>query len=49
MKFQALFKYLDEKTTTSPGQYWYYNMETGLTMFFDGTVRTKSGESRKYN
>lgn len=54
-KFQALFKYLEETNKTSDtgsrlnNEYFYYDMNRKLTMFYDGTVRTRNGEKRKYH
>lgn len=55
-KFEGLFTYLDQanqKPLTDTGihigqTYYYYNIALNLTMYYDGTVRTKRGESRKY-
>lgn len=53
-KFAQLFSWLN-KTYTDPEmatKYWYYDLNLNLTMFYDGTVRTSSGESipyRKYS
>lgn len=53
-KFQALFAYLkqtNENTETGSrlrSSYYYYDMNLNLTMFYDGNVRTKNGEKKKY-
>lgn len=53
-KFQELFKYLDQTDErTAEGarlrdEYYYYNMHTKLTMFYDGTIRMPNGEKRRY-
>lgn len=55
-KFQALFAYLDEANQSMSetgdhirNEYYYYDMNLKLTMFYDGSVRTRNGERRKYN
>lgn len=55
MKFQTLFTYLDEahKRYGDVGdrirsEYFYYDMNLNLTMFYDGSVITRQGERRRY-
>lgn len=49
-KFQCLFVYLDQIYKVSvdgprlKSEYWYYDMNLNLTMFYDGNVRTNRGE-----
>lgn len=53
-KFQNLFNYLRQMNDpTDVGdrirtEYWYYDMNLNLTMCYDGTIRTKHGEKRRY-
>lgn len=53
-KFQNLFPYLDQtKDRTDAGdrlrnEYYYYDMNLNLTMYYDGNVRTKNGDKRRY-
>lgn len=53
-KFQELFKYLDQVNKVGEEgahirhRYWYFDINMNLTMFYDGSVRTKNGEKRKY-
>lgn len=53
-KFQNLFAYLDEAYKSSDvgdrirTEYFYYDMNLNMTMFYDGCVRTKSREKRRY-
>lgn len=55
-KFEALFTYLDQacKLPLSDtgirirNDYWYYDMFLKLHMYYDGTVRTKTGERRRF-
>lgn len=53
-EFAALFTYLAQMNTgigdgpRLKSQYWYYDIESKVTRFFDGRLRTKNGEKRKY-
>lgn len=53
-KFQSLFAYLDEAYKSSDvgdrirNEYFYYDMNLNMTMFYDGCVRTNSREKRRY-
>lgn len=54
LKFEALFDYLDKAyENTDEGdrirnEYYYYSVELNLTLFYDGYVRSRNGEKRKY-
>lgn len=53
-KFQALFNYLDQTIQRTEGgdrirsEYWYFDINLNLTCFYDGNVRNKHGERRRY-
>lgn len=54
-EFTALFTYLDAMKTNTDNngprlraQYWYYDIESKLTLFFDGKVRTNDGNKREF-
>lgn len=53
-KFAALFPYLNQMDTNSSdgprlrSQYWYFDIESKVTRFFDGKMRTKDGKKITY-
>lgn len=54
-KFQNLFPYLENANdfTSDVGDhirrhYYYYDMNLNLTIFYEGTIREKNGERRRY-
>lgn len=53
-EFRNLFTYLEQiNKCTDTGarlkrEYYYYDMGTNLTMYYDGNVRMRNGEKRKY-
>lgn len=54
LEFQMLFPYLKQTTKQTDigrrlrAQYFYFDIQTNLTMFFDGSVRMMNGEKRPY-
>lgn len=54
MKFQAIFRYLDQMYVSNDeglrirSMYYYYSIELKLTLFYDGMVRTPNGSKRFY-
>lgn len=54
-KFKQLFSFLDQTTErTAEGdriryEYWYYDINQSLTMYYNGDVRTPKGKRSKYN
>lgn len=54
LQFADLFTYLDQMNSNTDNgprlrsQYWYYDIESKLTLFFDGTIRLKNGNKRKF-